>query len=270
MTDHWAGLAEEILAALRTLRHDERRLQQRRKADGSLVTGADIAMQELVVRHIRAIDSSACIVAEEGSDLQTTSDSGEVWIIDPIDGTSQFASPTASEYCCSMALLSSGVPVGALVVAPELGPRGSALTFEVHDGVATLNGDVVSAAQARTRNGSATGSLGRRLPLSLEIAGETYTLKRQATSQTIDLLRTCISFDAYDGRPGYDFFARENQWLWDGAPGLAFAAALGLSIENFEGDDLIPIHADSIDRRRIPSTIVRRSHTAAPTFSARN
>lgn len=62
-----------------------------------IVTAADLAAENLVVETLRKVRPQDSILGEEGTAFQGTS--GRVWVIDPVDGTYNFAS--GSSYWCS-------------------------------------------------------------------------------------------------------------------------------------------------------------------------
>jgi len=68
-------------------RLERKRLSMEMKPDGSLVTQADKAIEKFMIPRLQAIYPAA-IVGEEGG-VQGELD-GAVWLIDPIDGTSNF------------------------------------------------------------------------------------------------------------------------------------------------------------------------------------
>jgi myo-inositol-1(or 4)-monophosphatase len=89
------------------------------------VTEVDIASGVAIVRLLLEADPSACILVEEDEVHEITGVSPgdpwgpEVWVIDPLDGTTSFVHgfPT---YSVSVALLRSGRPVaGAVVDVPQ-------------------------------------------------------------------------------------------------------------------------------------------------------
>ncbi len=81
----------------------------------NLVTSADIAVQQYLCSHLQPLLPHADLICEEG-DFQATS-SSLVWVIDPIDGTANFA---RGHHDCaiSVALVSGASPVLAVVYAP--------------------------------------------------------------------------------------------------------------------------------------------------------
>jgi myo-inositol-1(or 4)-monophosphatase len=95
-----------------------RRHPAERKADGSLVTAADRAVDRLIWERIRRAFPSHAILSEE----QTTrydADAEFTWIIDPIDGTTNFARGLPV-WGVSIALLQHGQPVVGVVDFPLL------------------------------------------------------------------------------------------------------------------------------------------------------
>lgn len=90
-----------------------------------LVTEVDVAAGVAIVKAILAADPAARVIAEEDEVYEITGappggiDDDEVWLIDPIDGTTSFVHGYPS-YSVSVALLHSGRPVtGAVVDVPN-------------------------------------------------------------------------------------------------------------------------------------------------------
>lgn len=80
-----------------------------------LVTATDKAVQALVLEGLASAFPDHQIVAEEGAD--GTRPSGDVWYVDPIDGTSNFVH--GLPHCAvSIAYFSDGVPQAAVILDP--------------------------------------------------------------------------------------------------------------------------------------------------------
>lgn len=83
------------------------------KATNNLVTEADIASQEMIVNLVREHFPGHGIVAEE-QDLSACGSDENLWIIDPLDGTNNYAH-LIPHYCVSLAYAFSGsVEVGVV------------------------------------------------------------------------------------------------------------------------------------------------------------
>lgn len=83
------------------------------KGKNDLVTEADLASEKEIIRTIKKVFPEDDFLAEE-SNTKTKLPDGRVWIIDPIDGTTNFAHGFPI-YCISIALWVDGVPKVGLV-----------------------------------------------------------------------------------------------------------------------------------------------------------
>lgn len=83
------------------------------KGKNDLVTEADVASEKEIIRIIKKVFPEDDFFAEE-SNTKTKLPDGRVWIIDPIDGTTNFAHGFPI-YCISIALWVNGVPKVGLV-----------------------------------------------------------------------------------------------------------------------------------------------------------
>ena len=92
------------------------------KADGSIITEADTAMQQYLQDQLQTDYPKIAFLAEEmpvDQQEQALSDSKHgIWILDPIDGTSNF-SHGLPYYCVSLALIYQGEVQLGIVYDPE-------------------------------------------------------------------------------------------------------------------------------------------------------
>ncbi len=92
------------------------------KADGSPVTAADQAAEDIILPALRALTPDIPVVSEEeaskGLSPQVTGN--RFWLVDPLDGTKEFLSGNG-EFTVNIALIDHGVPVLGVVVVPALG-----------------------------------------------------------------------------------------------------------------------------------------------------
>lgn len=113
--------------------------RRRYKNDGSIVTEADLAMQQRLTRDLAARFPEYPLLGEEMSEaeqirLLAAGDAG-LWVLDPLDGTSNYAA-NLPFFGVSLALLVARRPVLGLVYDPT---RDECFTAEVGKG-AWLNG----------------------------------------------------------------------------------------------------------------------------------
>src|SRR5437667_393849 len=95
-------------------------LEIRRKADMTLVTQADTSVERMLREQIEAAFPGDAILGEEEGG--THDPSGRVWIVDPIDGTANFAR-RVQVWATLIALRIDGQGVVGVVNAPALGER---------------------------------------------------------------------------------------------------------------------------------------------------
>lgn len=113
------------------------------KADNSLVTEADLAVERLLVARIQDTYSGHAIIGEEAT---RQSGSEYAWVIDPIDGTSAFflGAPT---WCVSLGVLRDGQPHLGMVYVPYTDEL-----FISRDGQTSRNGHLLSVSSATKLN----------------------------------------------------------------------------------------------------------------------
>jgi myo-inositol-1(or 4)-monophosphatase len=103
----------------------------------NIVTSSDLAVQHFLTRELCAVYPEVGFLCEE-EDLEDVSGHEAAWVIDPIDGTANYA--RGNENCCiSVALVSKGEPLLGVVYSPW---RGELYTAEKGKG-AFCNGKPV-------------------------------------------------------------------------------------------------------------------------------
>ncbi|MHC4840650.1 MAG: inositol monophosphatase family protein [Planctomycetota bacterium] len=93
-------------------------VQAKRGDERDLLTIADSESEKVIIDTIRDHCPSHSILAEESGEM--LQDSPYCWIIDPVDGTTNFAR-SFPFFAASVALCKHGQPILALVEAPRLG-----------------------------------------------------------------------------------------------------------------------------------------------------
>ncbi len=92
------------------------------KADGSPVTAADQAAEDIILPALARLTPSIPVISEEASakGLSPAVTGATFWLVDPLDGTKEFLSGNG-EFTVNIALIQDGEPVLGVVVAPALG-----------------------------------------------------------------------------------------------------------------------------------------------------
>ena len=166
----------------------------------------------------------------QGEELGAARGGALRWVIDPIDGTANFARG-APRFCVSLGLIEERTPLLGVLVAPALGE-----VFAARQGAgATLNGTPIRAADT-TDIARATIEVGwspRRtnaafLGLAADVMATGATL-RAGGSGAMGLA------DVAAGR--IDAYIELHINLWDVAAGLAILAEAGAFVSDFMGGD---------------------------------
>ncbi|MEV6812043.1 inositol monophosphatase family protein [Micromonospora sp. NPDC051296] len=250
----WTDLTTELLGGLASYRSRVAELDVREKADNTLLTEADLAIEEMLISRIRSVDPEARVLAEEsGSGTWRPGLDEEperIWVIDPIDGTAEFVRPQSVEFCSVVCLLERREPVAALIVAPELatGRKPIVVLASRADETITVNGLPAAYNKASARVASLTRSAQSAVPPHETAMAEAgYALKTRTTSQTLDMLRTALDLtDLAEDAPRFDLFYRPRQKVWDGLAGLCLGEIVGLMSTDVNAIRHLPVPMETL------------------------
>ncbi|MGD0149024.1 MAG: 3'(2'),5'-bisphosphate nucleotidase CysQ [Xanthobacteraceae bacterium] len=121
-----ADLVDEITKitahAAETILDFAKRLDIRRKTDGSPVTSADLAAEAIICEGLQRLAPDVPIISEEQAsrDKPAAIRGGSYFLVDPLDGTREFIAGR-DEYTINIALMTEGVPLFGIICAPALG-----------------------------------------------------------------------------------------------------------------------------------------------------
>ena len=97
--------------------HEPRRFA--RKGPIDLVSTMDLRLQEELAAGLGAVVPQAALLGEEGADPQAQPPAGPCWIIDPIDGTTNFVHGLPMT-CITAAFCEDGLPVFGMTACPMM------------------------------------------------------------------------------------------------------------------------------------------------------
>lgn len=139
------GFANELIdrAASIAMPLFRRRPEVHLKEDATPVTQADIEIEEMIRAEVARRFSKDAVLGEEGGG--SLEDAPRVWVVDPIDGTKNFAAGV-QVWGTLIALFEEGEPVLGVVGAPALGERYEAVRGQG----ATLNGTLIRVSGVET------------------------------------------------------------------------------------------------------------------------
>ena len=200
------------------------------KADGSPVTAADQAAEDIILPKLRALTPDIPVVSEEEASKGLTPDvtGDRFWLVDPLDGTKEFLSGNG-EFTVNIALIENKVPVLGVVVIPARG--------ETYAGARSCGATVADAhgtrpIQVRACPGAGLTVVGSRshgdaTAMDAFLAGRPVAEFRPAGSS----LKLCLI-----AKGDADLYPRLGTTMeWDIAAGHAVLAAAGGRVETVDG-----------------------------------
>ncbi|OHU75928.1 inositol monophosphatase family protein [Mycobacteroides chelonae] len=205
-----------------------------KKGDRDLVTDADLEIQRQIIAHLSRATPGVDVLAEESAHRPDPAAAERLWVLDPIDGTSNFVH--GLPLCAvSLALLEHGHPVVAVTRAPLL----ERTYHATKGGGAYLNGRPITASDTNTLD-EAIVSLGdyatgqgadernqQRLALTGTLAARAERI-RMFGAATLDL--------AFVAEGATDACIIMSNKPWDTAAGTLIAAEAGAHITDAHGN----------------------------------
>ncbi|MGC4896614.1 inositol monophosphatase family protein [Micromonospora sp. DT31] len=208
------------------------------KAPGEVVTVADREAEALISEGLRRLRPGSAVVGEEAvaADpdlLRHLRGSGDVWLVDPVDGTSNFAAGRRP-FAVMAALLTDGVPVASWVYDPL---EGTMAATRLGAG-ALLDGTLVRPARSAPAAGALRGTAATKfLPPELRRQvedggrriGELLPGQHCAGREYLDMLTG-----------GQQFLLFWRTLPWDHTPGTLLVREAGGVARRFDGADYHP------------------------------
>jgi myo-inositol-1(or 4)-monophosphatase len=203
-------------------------LNIRKKGELDLVTAADEAAEKLIVAQIASQFPADAVIAEEGSSRD--GNSGYAWIVDPLDGTTNFAHQFP-HFSVSIALSRDERVVAGVVYDPMK----DEFFFAQAGGGAFLNGQPMRVADRQ------------HLSEAMAVTGFSYD-RRQRMPELLGrverILQHCQGFRrlgsaaldlAYVACGRFDLFLEDGLHAWDMAAGLLLVTEAGGLCTNLDG-----------------------------------
>ena len=201
----------------------------------NLVTETDLAAEALILEALARVTPDIGVMAEESEDALSVRSQARYWVVDPLDGTTNFAHGVP-HFAVSIALIEAGQPLVGAIYHPMLD--------ELYSGAAGsgawLNGRTMQVTQTDKPINAliATGfpydieqtvdrvmeQMGRVLPAVRDI--------RRAGAAALDL--AFVACGRLDG------FYEMNLQPWDTAAGWLLVREAGGQLSDFSGNDYSP------------------------------
>ncbi len=184
-----------------------------------LKDAGDAAAQELIANELATHRPDDSILSEEASDSRQRLGAERTWIIDPLDGTREFAEPPRTDWAVHIAMVINGDPVVGAVSLPAqdmvLSTADKPILPPAVDGPPRV---IVS----RTRRPPAAQMLAKEL-------GAEYLEMGSAGAKAMAVVRGDADIYAHSG----------GQYEWDNCAPAAVALAAGLHCSRLDGSPLV-------------------------------
>jgi myo-inositol-1(or 4)-monophosphatase len=215
------------------------------KSPDQLVTQADTICQKIIIERIKETFPDDGFIAEEGDSgglfkQPPRGDSKVWWVIDPIDGTNNFAKGMLL-FAVSIAAMYEGQPVVGVIYDPA--------TESMYTGVkgeeTQLNGRQISISDDGFDRFS---SVGTDSFFDNGVPGWVIKLMERARSRTLGSSCLQLAYLAKGSLIGVVFVRPK---LWDIAAGALIAESAGAIVSDWSGNKLFPIDLDNYHGREL-------------------
>ena len=200
-----------------------------------LLTAADKESEEAIAKRIRTEFPQHLLLAEEGSGGDAPQDGEFIWVVDPIDGTTNFAHGLPI-FAVSIALCRGSEPIAGGVYAPALGE----CYLAAKGAGATRNGLPINVSSAQTMN-DALMSTGFPYSFGDQAEWLTQTYGRfLGQSRGVLRLGSAAIDIAYVAAGNLDGFYEPDLRPWDTAAAVLLVREAGGKVTPFEGTEYTP------------------------------
>jgi myo-inositol-1(or 4)-monophosphatase len=211
------------------------------KNDKELVTQTDAHCQKIIIDRIKESYPDHGFIAEEG-------ESGKIfkqpprgsewmwWVIDPIDGTNNFAHGLLL-FTVSVALMYEGEPIVGVIFEPAT----ESMFTAFKDGEAQLNGRRITAGENVM---DAFSSIGLDSHFENGVPGWTCEMIRRTRFRNLGTTALQLAYVAKGSLIGT---IANTPKLWDIAAGALIAEAAGAKVTDWQGQKIFPLNLDGYE-----------------------
>ncbi len=234
-------LAAEAGHLLVELRED---LWKRRLSGWQVMDAGDAAAHRYLIDAFTAARPDDIVLSEEGADDRRRLTADRVWIIDPLDGTSEYGEHGSDEWAVHIALWERGR--GLTAAAVSLPAYGIVLATEPAPKLVPPSHETQRMITSRNRAPYAAAVVARALDLDVVRMGS-------AGAKAMAVVLGHADLYLHDG----------GMYQWDSAAPSAVAAAAGLFVSRVDGSPIVYNASDTW----LPDFIVCRFELVAPVFT---
>ncbi|NLE76271.1 MAG: inositol monophosphatase [Chloroflexi bacterium] len=203
--------------------------QIRHKGLRDLVTEADVASEQLVLQHLQRLFPRDAFLSEESFHDVPLPDQGICWVVDPLDGTTNYAHGVPV-FSVSVAALQDGVPLVGVVYEPLR----RWLFAAQRGGGAALNGAPLRASGTPHLAGAVVGfDWGRQPQERMDIVE--YLGRISPLAGTLRNMGSAALGLAYVAAGWLDLYLHLSLNLWDSAAGVLLVLEAGGQVSHRDG-----------------------------------
>lgn len=209
------------------------------KSSTQLITQADARCQQIIIDRIKETYPDHGFIAEEGSKGEIFKQSPRStqplwWVIDPIDGTNNFAHQMLF-FTISIAVIYQGQPIIGAIFEPAT----DSMFTAVKGGEAQLNSRRIAASKETIDTFS---SIGLDSHFYNEVPGWACEIMKRTRFRNLGTTSLQI---AYVAKGSLIATIASDPKLWDIAAGTIIAETAGAIVTNWQGDKIFPLDLDN-------------------------
>ncbi len=224
-------------------------LKKEIKSDNTPVTNGDIEVNNILTKKISKLTPQIPIVSEETSENKKNKDLKNFWLIDPIDGTSEYVN-NKEEFTINAALIINKKPVLGVINAPDkkrlFYSYGASKSFEIKDN------QKINLFNQKKKNVNLITAVSYSNDLKPDILNLHNKFKVNKYQKMKSSLKFCViaagEFDLY--------IADARAHEWDIAAGHAILEHAGGTMTDFNGNEILYGKKDF----KNPSLILKGRH----------
>jgi 3'(2'), 5'-bisphosphate nucleotidase len=211
----------DALRMARAAGHLLLRIRARAASYADVGLEADRRSHELLVERLATLYPCDAVLSEESAEDGRRFECDRVWIVDPLDGTREFAEPGRTDWAVHVALVTSGRPVAAAVALPAQGVV-----------LSTSEPPVVPAPSPAGRPRRVVVSRSRPPAIAAAVADALdaeLVPMGSAGAKAMAVVTGDVDVYVHEG----------GQYEWDSAAPVGVAAAAGLHTSRLDGTPLV-------------------------------
>ena len=255
LLDRMLALAEEtaIVAGNHAFAQADSAKEALKPKNDEIVTQVDLQCQEIIAENIRRRFPDHGFIGEEGpgNKITTTPPTGSDdiwWVIDPIDGTRNYAHGLPN-YAVSIAAMQNGFPIVGVVYDPN-----TKRLFSARNGIpAKCNGRTIKCLEEQLNANSQlaiSGNLRKQLPRCIAGIMDNFVYINLGSAA----LHYCyVALGAFSAAVSW------NVKLWDIAAGACIAESAGGSVKSLTNNSFFPINCSTYQGQFLHVVIAARS-----------